>query len=181
MTLQKIIILFTISLGVSGTICFADINNTPATVIVPKTQGSKVTEQPFTPPNCSVSDSLIEVVEAWARPSITSKNSGNNNSAIYFELHNNSDIAYNLVKADSSVANKVELHKSFVDEKGISKMIKLDKLVIPAKGKVILKPGDLHIMLLDLKNTLKAGEKFDLFLYFDNDVQKIVKVEVKTV
>lgn len=180
MKFPKIIILLIISLSFNISICLADTSSTPAGAIVPVQQENKGEERLLIPQSCAAPDSLIEVVKAWARPSITSKNIGNNNSAVYFKLHNNSDIDYNLINVNSGVASRVELHKSFVDEKGISKMIKLDKLVIPAKGEIILKPGDLHIMLLDLKNTLKVGDKFDLLLYFDNGVQKVVKVEVKT-
>ncbi|WP_341752402.1 MULTISPECIES: copper chaperone PCu(A)C [unclassified Candidatus Tisiphia] len=122
----------------------------------------------------------IETLNAWARPSISTAIGKRNNSAIYLEIVNNSDTNYNLVNVSSDVANRVELHRSFVDEKGVSKMVKLDKLVIPTKTSAVLQPGGMHIMLLDLKTILKVGDKFDLFLYFDNNIQKIVQVEVKT-
>ncbi len=122
----------------------------------------------------------IETLNAWARPSTSTIVGKRNNSAIYLEIVNNSDTDYNLVNVSSDVANKVELHKSFVDEKGVSKMVKLDKLVIPTKTSAVLQPGGMHIMLLDLKTILKVGDKFDLFLYFDNNIQKVVQVEVKT-
>ncbi|WP_341761369.1 copper chaperone PCu(A)C [Candidatus Tisiphia endosymbiont of Thecophora atra] len=167
MLLKNIVTFIAVTLYFSLSICFATTtpsNNNPAASL----EASAPT----------ASTESIKILNAWARPSTTA--SKNNNSAIYFEIFNDSDLDYNLVNVSSDIANKVELHKSFVDEKGVSKMVKLDKLVIPAKSSAILQPGGMHIMLLDLKTILKVGDNFDLFLYFDNGLQKVVQVEVKT-
>ncbi|MFU7500641.1 MAG: copper chaperone PCu(A)C [Candidatus Tisiphia sp.] len=164
MLLKNIVTFIAVTLYFSLSICFATTtpsNNNPAASL-----------------EASAPTASVTILNAWARPSATV--SKNNNSAIYFEIFNDSDLDYNLVNVSSDIANKVELHKSFVDEKGVSKMVKLDKLVIPAKSSAILQPGGMHIMLLDLKAILKVGDNFDLFLYFDNGLQKVVKVEVKT-
>ncbi|MFP3018513.1 MAG: copper chaperone PCu(A)C [Candidatus Tisiphia sp.] len=167
MLLKNIVTFIAVTLYFSLSICFATTtpsNNNPAVSL----EASAPT----------ASTESIKILNAWARPSATA--SKNNNSAIYFEIFNDSDLDYNLVNVSSDIANKVELHKSFVDEKGVSKMVKLDKLVIPAKSSAILQPGGMHIMLLDLKTILKVADNFDLFLYFDNGLQKAVQVEVKT-
>ncbi|UCM92944.1 copper chaperone PCu(A)C [Candidatus Tisiphia endosymbiont of Melanophora roralis] len=164
MLLKNIVTFIAVTLYFSLSICFATTtpsNNNPAASL-----------------EASAPTASVTILNAWARPSATV--SKNNNSAIYFEIFNDSDLDYNLVNVSSDIANKVELHKSFVDEKGVSKMVKLDKLVIPAKSSAILQPGGMHIMLLDLKAILKVGDNFDLFLYFDNGLQKVVQVEVKT-
>ncbi|WP_425362559.1 copper chaperone PCu(A)C [Candidatus Tisiphia endosymbiont of Hybos culiciformis] len=159
MVLKKIITIIAVSLCFSLPVCFA--TTTPNN-------------------NTIASAESIETLNAWARPSTSTIVGKRNNSAIYLEIVNNSDTDYNLVNVSSDVANKVELHKSFVDEKGVSKMVQLDKLVIPTKTSAVLQPGGMHIMLLDLKTILTVGDKFDLFLYFDNNTQKVVQVEVKT-
>jgi copper(I)-binding protein len=41
-----------------------------------------------------------------------------------------------------------------------------DGLEIPAGGQVMLKPGSFHVMLMDLKQPLKAGDKVPLTLTF---------------
>jgi copper(I)-binding protein len=141
-------------------------------------EGIRKVDDPIVSPLTPQSEAaFIQVLNAWARPSISSTN---NNSAIYFEIQNNSNKDYNLINVASDIANKVELHQSFIDEKGVAKMVKLDKLVIPATSSVTLQPGGIHIMLLDLKSKLKVGEKFSLSLYFDNGIQQNVEVEVKT-
>lgn len=163
MLLKNIVTLIAVTLYFSLSICFAATtpsNNNPAASLEASTP--------------TASTASIKILNVWARDSAT------NNSAIYFEIFNDSDLDYNLVNVSSDIANKVELHKSFVDEKGVSRMVKLDKLVIPAKSSAILQPGGMHIMLLDIKTILKVGEHFDLSLYFDNGLQKVVQVEVKT-
>ncbi|WP_341758285.1 copper chaperone PCu(A)C [Candidatus Tisiphia endosymbiont of Ditula angustiorana] len=163
MLLKNIVTLIAVTLYFSLSICFATTtpsNNNPAASLEVSTP--------------IASTASIKILNAWARDSAT------NNSAIYFEIFNDSDLDYNLVNVSSDIANKVELHKSFVDEKGVSRMVKLDKLVIPAKSSAILQPGGMHIMLLDIKTILKVGDHFDLSLYFDNGLQKVVQVEVKT-
>ena len=51
---------------------------------------------------------------------------------------------------------------------GAMKMQPVDKIVVPAKGKVELKPGGYHIMLLELPKPLVKGEKFDLTVETEN-------------
>lgn len=119
----------------------------------------------------------LEFVKPWARPSM----SASNNSAAYFTIKNNSDKEYILIGASAAdTANNVELHQSFVDEKGVSKMTNVDKMVIPSRAEVVLKPGGNHIMLFDLKRNLKTGDKFKLELKFDKSDPKTIEVEVSS-
>lgn len=165
MNLKNIITLITATI-LTSSVCIAASNDTSASKQNIKAEIEQTTTQ---------ENSSVEVIDPWARPS----NPGINNSAAYFEIRNNSDQEINLKTVSSDVANTVELHNSYVDEKGVSKMAKVDKLVIPAKGNITLKPGGIHIMLLDLKDKLEVGKKFDLFLNFDNGTYKKVTVEIK--
>jgi len=62
----------------------------------------------------------------------------------------------------TDVANNVELHKSFVDEKGVSRMVSIDTIVVPSKSTIELTQGGIHIMLFGLKETLIPGKKFPI-------------------
>lgn len=118
----------------------------------------------------------IEIISPWARASL----SPNNNSAAYLTIKNTSDTQLTLIGAGAmKIANNVELHQSYVDEKGISKMTAIDKIIIPANSEIMLKPAGMHIMLLDLKRALKAGDNFKLDLKFQGVGTKTVDVEVK--
>ncbi|MGI4775574.1 MAG: copper chaperone PCu(A)C, partial [Janthinobacterium lividum] len=90
-----------------------------------------------------MSSKILEFRGAWARPSL----SPNKNSAIYLKIKNNSANSYTLVRASTIAANRTELHQSYVDENKVSKMVTINKIVIPAKSEIELKPGGMHIML----------------------------------
>lgn len=118
----------------------------------------------------------IEISKAWARKSIAP----NNNSAVYMMIKNNDDSDLSIISATNNViSNDIELHKSFVDEQGISRMVALDKIVIPAHGEIELSPGAIHIMLLNLKMPLRTNDTFPLTLLFEGEKQITFDVEVK--
>ncbi len=77
------------------------------------------------------------------------------------------------------VANKAEFHKTVTDEKGVSTMQPVDKIVVPAGGSFEFKQGADHIMLTGLKGALKAGDKVKVTLHFEGgktqDVEFVVK------
>ena len=124
----------------------------------------------------NIKNNKIEIKNAWARKSM----SPNTNSAAYMSINNLGDQQITIIGASAVMAaNNVELHKSFVDEKGISRMTSIDKIVVPAKSTVELTPGAIHIMLFDLKKNLVAGDKFNITLKIENmdpiTVETIVK------
>lgn len=84
-----------------------------------------------------------------------------------------------LVSATSPVAARVEIH-NMSEENGIMKMRKVDSVELPADQTVALSPSGYHIMLMDLKEPLKAGTEFPLTLTFENSKPVEVEVEVKS-
>jgi hypothetical protein len=64
-----------------------------------------------------------------------------------------------LLEVRSPVAGRVEMHESSI-EGGIARMRKVESIALPAE----LKPGGYHVMLIDLKRQLKAGETVPLEL-----------------
>jgi len=118
----------------------------------------------------------LEITEVWARQSIAP----NNNSAAYMKINNPTKKQITIVSAfATSVANNVELHKSFVDEKGISRMVAIDNIVIPAESQIELKPGGIHIMLFDLRRHIKPGDKFEMILKVKDSDPITVESEVR--
>jgi copper(I)-binding protein len=57
------------------------------------------------------------------------------------------------------------------------RMTKIDKIVIPSNGSVILRPGSLHIMIFDMPHDIKAGRNFTLTLRFLKSGEKRVPVQ----
>ena len=114
----------------------------------------------------------LEISGVWARKSMSS----NNNSAAYMKINNVTDKQVTIIGASApEVANNVELHKSFVDEKGISRMVAIDTIVVPANSTIELKQGGIHIMLFDLKENLTDGRKFPLTIKIED--YKPIEVE----
>ncbi|HMT93274.1 copper chaperone PCu(A)C [uncultured Thiothrix sp.] len=101
-------------------------------------------------------------------------------SAAFMQLQNNDSQAHALVKAESSVATVVELH-NHVNEGGVMKMRKVEKIDLPAGKTVALKPGSFHIMLIGLKQPLKVGETVDLSLSFEDGTSLKVSAPVQEV
>lgn len=101
-------------------------------------------------------------------------------TGVFMTLTNASKQDRFLIKALSDRAKKVELHNHIM-EGGMMKMREVEKIKIPAKGKVTLKPGGLHIMLIGLSKPLQEGEKIPLTLVFKDGLKKAIEPEVKKI
>ena len=86
-------------------------------------------------------------------------------NAGYAVLHNDSGKAIDLVSADSPAYGRVMLHRS-VETGGVSRMLPVKKLVIPAHGQVTLAPGGYHLMLMHRVVPVKPGMQVKIRLHF---------------
>ena len=116
----------------------------------------------------------VEIDGAYARASIPNVP----NSAAFFVIKNNSDKDIAITSANSDIAQKNELH-THIKENKMMKMMKIEKLVVPAKSSLELKSGGDHVMLMGLKKELKAGDEISLELSFSDGDKKSIKVPVK--
>lgn len=116
----------------------------------------------------------VEIDGAYARTSIPNVP----NSAAFFVIKNNSDKDIAITSANSDIAEKNELH-THIKENKMMKMMKIEKLVVPAKSSLELKSGGDHVMLIGLKKELKAGDEISLELSFSDGDKKNIKVPVK--
>ncbi len=101
-------------------------------------------------------------------------------SAAFLQLDNASDSMQSIVSASSPAAEVVELH-THIHDNGMMKMRRIEKIDIPAKGKTLLKPGGLHIMLIDLKNNLKPGQEVSVTLKFSDGSEKTFSAPVRKI
>ena len=79
-----------------------------------------------------------------------------------------------LISASSPVAGEVQLHEMAM-EGNVVKMRQVKEVVVPAGGAVELKPGGMHLMFMNIKAPLTAGETVPVRLKF----AKAGEVEVK--
>ena len=114
-------------------------------------------------------DKPIHLDGAWARQAPMGGHGGTGakgNGAVYMKISNHGKETDALVSATSDASDVVELHE-VINEGGVMKMRPLPKLVVPADGKLEMKPGGYHIMLLGLRHDLKPGEKVKVTLTFE--------------
>jgi copper(I)-binding protein len=118
----------------------------------------------------------ISIEDAWARP----VPAAGGNGAIFFRLVNAGNESDQLVGGQSPVAGTVEVHKTTMEE-GVMKMEHIAALEVPAKSEVLLKPGDYHVMLIDVSTTLAPGDTLPITLNFEKSGEMALDVEVRDV
>lgn len=102
----------------------------------------------------------VQVQDAWARATVA------NQSATGAFMKLTAPAATRLVEVRSPAAGIVEIHEMKL-EGDVMRMRALDVLPLPAGQAVELKPGGLHVMLMDLKSPVKAGDTVPLTLVFE--------------
>jgi len=105
----------------------------------------------------AIAADAVSVSNPWVRATVP----GQSVAGAYMDITVKANAA--LVAAESPVAGKVELHTMTMDG-GVMKMRAIEKLELPANTTVSLKPGGYHMMLIDIKRELKAGERVPLKL-----------------
>ena len=111
------------------------------------------------------------VTTTSAAPAITArdpwvKTAASGMTAAFVTLENSSSNADVLVSASTSVAGMVQLHEMVMQDGQMVMQEKKDGIAVPAKGDAVLEPGGNHIMLMDLKSPITAGEKVAITLTF---------------
>lgn len=115
----------------------------------------------------------VRVDDAWIKAAPQGMTGG------FAHLQNTSDKDMELTSVSSDVAGTTELHEMVGSGTSMS-MNKLDgPLMIPAKSSVDLEPGGKHIMLMDLKQDLKAGNSATLVLTFADASTQKVEFQIK--
>jgi copper(I)-binding protein len=125
----------------------------------------------------------MRVEGAWARRAPMMESSGpkggSGNGAIYATLVNPGKERDALISATSDAAGAVEIHESYQDMGMMMMMRPVKTIEVPAGGKVEMKPGGYHIMLLNLKRELKAGQTVNVILRFQKAGNIPVSAEIK--
>jgi copper(I)-binding protein len=99
----------------------------------------------------------------------------------YLTIENKGTTPDRLTAASGDIAGKVEIHEMAMNN-GVMTMRPLDKGLEIAPGKTVkLAPGGYHLMLMDLKNPLKQGEKVPLELQFEKAGKVALSLDVQGV
>jgi len=165
---------------------------------------------------CSNAGGRWHTHDAYSRPTLAG-----GTGAVYFLLHNASEVDDALIGASSAVAEVVEIHMSSMlaegehehsegehshgeeadhehgeghehaedeqrpvgeaelhDMSNVGSMVMVARVELAAGHEVAFEPGGYHIMLINLKQELVAGDTFDLTLHFEHAADLTIEVKV---
>lgn len=113
------------------------------------------------------------VKDAWVRGTVAQQKA----TGAFFQITH--PAGGKLVSATSPAAGVVEIHEMAMDGSTMKMRALPNGLDLPAGTPVELKPGGFHVMLMDLKAPLKAGESVDLSLVVEGKDGKKETIAVK--
>lgn len=137
---------------------------------------------------CAGAGPAIGISGAWARPPLAEGGP----AAAYLVVENRGPAADALLGASSPIAGSVEVHETFelgagdpaasdgAMGGGMMGMRPVDRLEIPAGGRVELRPGGHHLMLVGLRGPLAPGSSIELTLRFERAGDVTVSVPVRS-
>jgi periplasmic copper chaperone A len=112
-----------------------------------------------------IDEPSLKVFDVWAKTTVP----GGSVSAAY--MHIKSAKPLRLVKAESAMAQTVEIHDMKMKD-GVMEMKAIDAVDIPANKLVDLKPGGIHVMLIKVTKPIKKGDNVPLKLTFETADKK---------
>jgi len=123
---------------------------------------------------CHMRSAEPKVSEAWVRlPAVAGQP-----AAAYFTIRGGRS-AKSLVRMESALAAKTEMHQNMHGMQGMTSMAPLDHVDVPAGGIVQFKPGGNHAMLFGLDPAIKPGTAVPIRLGFSDGTT--AEAEAKTV
>lgn len=113
----------------------------------------------------------ISVTDAWVRATMPGQPVG----GAYMQIRSDADAR--LIGVSSSVVPRVEVHEMTMDD-DMMRMREVKAIDLPKGKTVSLEPGGFHIMLMNLKKPIAAGDSIPLTLVIESDGKRQT-VEVK--
>ena len=119
----------------------------------------------------------LVITQAWSRATP----SGAKVAGGYLTVENKGSAADKLIGVSGDIAGKIEVHEMAMND-GVMKMRPLDKGLAIEPGKTVkLAPGGYHLMMMDLKNPLKQGDRVPVTLEFEKAGKVQVTLDVQAV
>jgi len=113
----------------------------------------------------------VKVSDPWVRAAVH----GQKATGAFLTL--STSVPATLVGVRSPVAEVAELHDMKIEE-GVMKMRPVEAIALTPDRPVELKPGSLHIMLMELKTPLQPGESVPLILVIQDQEGRQTETEV---
>lgn len=123
----------------------------------------------------SLAPAEVKASAGWARATTP----GAKTAAGYLTFTNSGAEERRLLKIVSPVSDDVSLHRTSIDEKGMTRMWPMAVLAVQPGETLRLEPGGIHVMFGALKTALVAGQKVPLTIKFDGgEPEFTVQLEV---
>jgi copper(I)-binding protein len=105
----------------------------------------------------------LVITQAWSRATPGGAKIG----GAFLTIENKGSVADRLIGGSGDVSPRVEVHEMAMNN-GVMTMRPLDKGLVIEPGKTVkLAPGGYHLMMFDLKEPLKQGDKVPVTLEFE--------------
>ena len=116
----------------------------------------------------------VQVSDPWVRATVPQQKA----TGAFMQI--TAPKAMRLLEVRSPVAGVAEIHEMSMAD-NMMRMRQVKDIALPAGKAVELKPGGFHVMLLELKGQVKAGDKIPLTLVLEGEDKQRVNVEVQAV
>ena len=90
-----------------------------------------------------------------------------NPGAVYFSMINASNSDATVVAVDVTGAGNAMIHRTVMTE-GTASMTDMDEIIVPAGKTVSLRPGEMHVMAMQLDPSLEVGGETEATVIFAN-------------
>jgi copper(I)-binding protein len=119
----------------------------------------------------------LVISQAWTRATPGNSKLGGG----FLTIENKGSAPDKLIGVSGDVAGKIEVHEMKMDG-GVMKMRPVEGGLTIDPGKTVkLAPGGYHLMMMDLKNPLKQGDKVPVTLQFEKAGNVAVTLDVEGV
>ena len=122
----------------------------------------------------AAAQSGVQVSDPWVRATVPQQKA----TGAFMQI--TAPKAMRLLEVRSPVAGVAEIHEMSMAD-NMMRMRQVKEIALPAGKAVELKPGGFHVMLLELKGQVKAGDKIPLTLVLEGEDKQRVNVEVQAV
>lgn len=121
-------------------------------------------------------DGAISAQGAWLREQADA----NGMTAAYFTVCNGTMQPAILTGVSTGVAGLAELHETTRDENGVVSMAPTGPIALAPGERVVFEPGGRHVMLMSLSGAVKAGDRAELSLQFEDGSSVVVEAIAKS-
>ena len=145
--------------------------------IIPRLLGIALLLAPFAAPACAeeIKAGDLVISQGWSRATPGGAKIGGG----YLTIENKGTAPDRLIHSSGDFAGKVEVHEMAM-KNGVMTMRPVDNGLTIEPGKTVkLAPGGFHLMMFDLKNPLKQGDKVPVVLEFEKAGKVTLSLDVE--